>query len=770
MTSIRPDGPMEQGEWDDNRLETAFAARAAMAPSTPPDIAAEVLARLTPSRRALPPWPTFAVAAAAVALVVVLGASTILKQLTPSPSGANGAASGPLSGSAGTYNPVLDALGAPISVSAALAVRASGQPGRELVVAGFLSPFRALPCAYMPGPDNPTFLRCPATMQWLMEQPEDVWTVSPNELDGQPPIGPALHPSFALLDQPAMATGDEREPPVVPAVLIGHFDDRRAALCDAPNREACSQTFMVDRVLSLNGMDQPVGTSRSSGSPAADFAEDVDALVTGVAPNAIVESRQLLELGQVFSIEPILRQDPILSAWSDQTARVWLVTAVDVIDGRPAARTFALLDGVSWFAEVTADGAQMLDRTAPAASGPAEPVTPTADPTAFESAPTSVLGVDVRTIGSVEAERATTMDELGRDELALRAWYVAPDPAATCAEQLPAIHPPTPPCDEGRHWLLDDPRQYGVEPGQLRRDPSTDQYPPVLNPLLPVDVAFDVGSTWNGETPTPRPVVVLGHFNDSRVQAFHGDVYFVIDALAWTFGGPVGSLDRVSRLTHVPTDAAAPIARVDAVSSSPALATWATVIDSSDFASLDPYVAEQAGDEFTTGPPVWIIRRLVERGYARPYAVVEIGFTAEGGSRVWWAESDSSDVDLMTSDELHDVDANTPLVHVFDYGRAISSVSPALHLESPVWQELRPVPDFIEVARGQSSREVAVRWQGPACAGWRLNVRSSQDSFILEPRPDDASCDGDLVKHTVVIAFDRPVDLDAFRTEDPCCG
>lgn len=781
MTALRPDGrrnanpTAEAVGWDDARLAAAFAARAALTPPTPTAVADEVLAVGTKRRGPFSGWPSLAVAAAALAILVV-GASTILPQLEPSPSGPSGAGPGNPRGSGGAPNAVVD-LGEPISVSAALAVGHSAQPDREIAVAGFLSPYRPIPCPYTPGPDNPTLLRCPATMQWLMEQLQDLWTASPNQVDGQidahSPTGPAFHPSFALVGQPSVARSDGGGSTTLSVVLIGHFHDRRAALCDEPNRQRCGETFVVDRVLSLNDEDQPVTTVRSPDAAPSMQEADVDALIARAAPSAVVESRQLLTVESLTGVEPVLANDSFVTSIADSSALVWLVTTVDMREGVPVARTFGLSDGSGWFAEITAAGPRPLDRDAPSPSGTTAPALPTADPAAFDNAPTSVLGIQVRDIASVEADRAVTQDALGRDELAIRAWYVAPDPAATCPAEVPAIQAPTPPCDEKRHWLLQDPQQYGVEPGQLRRDPSLDHYPPVLNPLLPVDVPFETAATWDGSTPTPRPVIVLGHFNDHRVETFAGELYFVIDALTWTPGSSSRSLDTVVRLTGDTTeDVPAVLARIEAVSPNDAVATWVTVADAGDFKALDRRA--ESMPEFESGPPVWMVARLVQSEMdTRQRLAVEWAWTADGGTRVWWTRCPDCSPDLGTTLDLHDRDGTTAVIHFYDYDQRVAAVDTADGRTGLRWRHpLGNAVDGMEVAYGRTTRELVVRLTGVEC-GSTLNVgvhdlgngRLFVDPYVR----GEVSCGTTVVVRRFVIELREPFDID--KVEGPsCCG
>ena len=668
---------------------------------------------------------------------------------------------------------LIAALGEPLTVQDALAVRDSVSPDREIVVNGFLSPLPALPCPAVLRPRNPTRIDCPASFQWLMAEPETVMTVGAGTSNGGPPKGPAFHPSLALVEAPTVPLPQDGGVTPPPVVLVGHFHDRRAVLCDPADRATCRQTFVVDRVAAVNGAQLAPRTQRLSDAGPKDLEEDVDALVAGLAPDAIVESRQLVPIGQVIGIEPILANDDFIPFVGNPASLVWLVTAVDLRGGVPIARTFALIDGSNWFAEITADGAVMHERRGTV--GPSDgvgPVAPSADPAAFDSAPDSILGIQVRDIATVNRDRRAVLDDLGRDEMAIRAWYVAPRADITCDEPIAAIHPPLPPCDGARHWLLDDPAQFGVEPGQSRRDPEN--WPTVLNPLLPVDVPFAAPSTWLGDVPNPQPVIVLGHFLDNRVDTYAGSNYFVIDALAWTPDGPK-PIDSVSRLTSAAAeDPSAVLARLAKASpSGAAVATWATVVDAADFAALEPRNAREM-PEFTTGPPVWIVRRLVHGEMdGRQRLAIEWAYTADGGDRVWLTETPDSHVDLATTIDLSDLDARTSLVRVLDYDRQIASIRTTAGLGTLDWTRVGPDPLVgLDVARGRSDREVAIRWRGSRCSStWQIGVQNLPDGQILvEPRTFGGDCGNDAVVRRILITFDRPIDVDRIRTGDPCCG
>jgi hypothetical protein len=576
--------------------------------------------------------------------------------------------------------------------------------------------------------------------------------------------------------------------PPLPVVLIGHFHDRRAVLCRESGRDGCGNTFVVDQVAMVDGEPRPVTTHRwteywDEGSQSTvvsepkDLVEDVDRLVRSVAPDAVVVSRRLVTISQVIPLEPVFVDDGFISNITNPSHLAWLVVTVDQQEGVPVPRTFMLLDGSNWFAEITGEGATVHERQSVSdpSTDPQRPP-PSGNPAAFDGAPTEILGMLVRDIATVQRDQQAGMDDLGRDEIAIRAWYVAPDPAATC-ETPPAIHPPAVPCDEARHWLLDRPEQYRVEPGQRRTNPAIPRWPPVLNPVLPVDVPFAVPASWVDGEPVPQPVIVLGHFSDMRgLDAYAGNVYFVLDALAWTADGPAGSVDSLVRLTDAATeDAAKVLARLDAISPDLAIATWTTVVDAADFARLDPQMADSA-PEFVSGPPVWIVRRLIRSETdGRDRLAIQWAFTADGGDRVWIAETPDSLVDLATTIDVGPFGEHTREVRVYDYSQIIVSVRRATAANGLDWQPSNPMGDgIVEVARGPTDRDVGIRWTGGACAlDWQVRVRAFL--HLADPQvwvaattsgdfcPDDP---GRRATRALVITFDQSMDLDRMRSSD----
>jgi hypothetical protein len=175
-----------------------------------------------------------------------------------------------------------------------------------------------------------------------------------------------------------------------------------------------------------------------------------------------------------------------------------------------------------------------------------------------------------------------------------------------------------------------------------------------------------------------------------------------------------------------------------------------------------------------SGAPVWIVRRLIHNEIdGRQRLAVEWAYTADQGTRVWWTEMPDSPADLATSIDLRNPDLQTTLVRVFDYHQQIRSVHSTAGLGSLTWRRIGPdLQAGLQVARGRSDREVAVRWTAGACAPeWQIRVYRELDGQIrIEPSSSGDPCGTRKVVRQILLTFDDPIDLDRIRTGDPCCG
>ena len=360
------------GDWTDERLEAAFAARAASTPSAPADLSASTTDALRAvSGRIASGWPRLATSLLGVTAVVVVALALARPLGSPGPTGSlpDGSRSAASSAAAGGSNSPGDATSDlathPISVSQAIAVRDGGIDDRELAVAGYLSPSPIVYCPARFSTPNPTLLECPESFSWLMERDEQLQTRTGTGVSMGPPIGPAFHPSFALVTPPIRPTDGSELARNASVVLIGHFDDRRARLCRTQTETAirCVDAFVVDRVAVLNGVTQPIATrfdntrydaasqSEVSVDPRSAVTE-IDRLVQEQAPGDSILSRQLITGERLASVEPILSGTTFVRA-----DLIWLVTTLHVGADGPVSRTWLIVDGSTSSIEVTASGA-----------------------------------------------------------------------------------------------------------------------------------------------------------------------------------------------------------------------------------------------------------------------------------------------------------------------------------------------------------------------------------------------------------------------------
>jgi hypothetical protein len=360
------------GDWTDERLAAAFAARAASTPPATADLTALMSAafRAAPGRSTFG-WPRLAAslvgAAAAVVLVALALAGPLIttRPTGSGPVGSSGAATPAASGGPSTPGDAISDLTThPISVSQAIAVRDRGIDDRELAMAGYLSPSPIIYCPARFSTPNPTLLECPESFSWLMEGDEQLQTRTGSGVPMGPPTGPALHPSFALVTPPTRPTDGSELAPNASVVLIGHFDDRRARLCRAETEAAirCVDAFLVDRVALLDGLTQPIDTrldntrydaasqSEVSVDPRSAVTE-IDRLVQEEAPSDSILSRQLITGERLASVEPALRGTTFAGA-----DLIWLVTTLHVADDGPVSRTWLIVDGATSSFEVSASG------------------------------------------------------------------------------------------------------------------------------------------------------------------------------------------------------------------------------------------------------------------------------------------------------------------------------------------------------------------------------------------------------------------------------
>lgn len=219
-----------------------------------------------------------------------------------------------------------------ISVSDALAVRdAPAGPGTPvpLAVRGWYAQSFPVPCP-APGPVDALEVNCSDRFTWLTEVREDVVTVTDEGgVNGHPPTGPALNPRFlGGVASPGNLTrgsqGTSRDPDPIAVVLIGHWNDGRAAFCTAAATADCARAFVVDGVAWAQG--EPVaplllaGTDRTPSLATDDVADRAEAAL----PGWTVASLAVYAASDLGAVDPRLLSVDVL--YPDSLA--WLVRLI----------------------------------------------------------------------------------------------------------------------------------------------------------------------------------------------------------------------------------------------------------------------------------------------------------------------------------------------------------------------------------------------------------------------------------------------------------
>jgi hypothetical protein len=484
--------------WEDQRLEAAFAARAASATRPTADLAdladltVERLRRESRPRLTIIRLAGFAGLTAALAVVVIAVIGIGFRDrgaFTPvSPPGTA------TIGSAGSAGPSDGPASLPVlSVGAAIAMRDSSNEAGEIRVAGWLRGGVPVPCPAPMRPSNPTQPWCPQAQPWIVESVADSGVGRLNES----PSGPAIQPSFALVDAdalPSLMFGSAPPSAPVEITVIGHFHDRRATLCSSSGD--CWVTFLVDRIDSIGGIAQPVTTSydlaiqaekgsTTSGReiPLLGPAEQFDSAVMIQGHRLAVLSRR------VMSIEGLLDAEPALAAgWAGvgTATTAASITTVETEEGSgpPNPRTFLVPNGSALLYEMT-DAGPLVAGSLPLQVFPAGLVGRVGDPVTVSQA------IDHRD------------HALDATELLVSGFAWAPGVIA-----CPAVEPSMPvldQCPSTFTWLAE--RQPRAGGGNHLTQPDG----PALNLVIPpesVNLAL--------LTVRPTAVAVLGHFDDHR--------------------------------------------------------------------------------------------------------------------------------------------------------------------------------------------------------------------------------------------------------------
>jgi hypothetical protein len=230
-------------------------------------------------------------------------------------------------------------VGEPITVIEALDRRDNRLDNTEVAVQGSLVALGVECLGAAPAPPaSPAELLCPDGYLWLAEEPPTHGT--PGLVQPEPPaFNLLLRPETYL--QVAVKPGQPSE-----TIVLGHFDDHRAAQCPADQIETCRRNFVVDAVLDAAqpGLDlnaiEDVRPGRYIETVAT--AADVERIATG-APRgaAIVLAAFAVSGSAVASFEPQAAETSALTS----AAAVWIVRYVEWDSQRPVVKTKLVIDG-----------------------------------------------------------------------------------------------------------------------------------------------------------------------------------------------------------------------------------------------------------------------------------------------------------------------------------------------------------------------------------------------------------------------------------------
>ena len=334
--------------WDDARLDAAYAAYASSA--SPPRLArGDIRATLRrPPARGIRTWRSPLTALLATAIVVVVATfavgSTWPRIAAPS---------------AATPGPSAEAFGLPvINVPEALALRDADVGDRELAVRGWFSPIAPIGCpAPATWPVSPVEPNCPDDWIVLMSEPESLVTRTQDGFEGREPSGPAIAIDFDDLDTSWIPDLPDLGPAVpVELVVLGHFDDRRSALCPEPVRQQCRDRMVIDRVVSVDGVQQrPAPVIGVDGLEVGQDA--VATFIEQQAPGGLILAMTVVdgETG-IGRIEPSLGTG--LGGFIDQRA-IWVVRSLE----GDRVTTYLVVDGSAVVHRMERDG--LVTRVSP---------------------------------------------------------------------------------------------------------------------------------------------------------------------------------------------------------------------------------------------------------------------------------------------------------------------------------------------------------------------------------------------------------------------
>ena len=392
---------MTQPDWDDERLDAAFHGRfdRPAPPGLEKDVNVRIAgtspARFTMSRTGRPAW---ALAAAAV-MVILIGTLTVglgsfgrTAAGSPPPSASDAQAT-PGANATPTEQAVPGVIfGLPIiHVRDAIAIRDSGVDDRELAVGGWFTPAPVLPCPFTPTV-SPLQLRCPDELTWLADDADSLVHVAGGTTSFDSPAGPGLHPDLDGLDTtwfPALPSpGADGGSTPIDVVFVGHFDDRRAALCPAAEQAACRDRFVVDLVAMVHGATTKADRVSPIDATTRSTAFDIETIVANEAPQSPVLSMTIVNGPDVLAnFEPSLgtgQQNLI-----DQSI-LWIARVLE----SDRISTYIVVDGSDAIYEMNPEGQAILVGGTPPTShaSPSASAWPPAGATVLELAGGAGIG------------------------------------------------------------------------------------------------------------------------------------------------------------------------------------------------------------------------------------------------------------------------------------------------------------------------------------------------------------------------------------------
>jgi hypothetical protein len=354
---------MTQPDWDDDRLAAAFHTR--FDRSAPPSVAGAVhgaIVGTTPTRfHAFDRLQARHLATAAVVIVLVSALTVALADIGRLGGGpSTPAGSGGVSTAGASATPTAQAIPGLafdlpiIQVTDATTVRDAGVDDRELAVMGWFTPsLTAIRCAAPRVPQtSPLQVDCGDGATWLTQDAESLIHRNNGQTTITEPQGPAIRPYLDNLDlswQPAaLGIGASADSTPTDVVFVGHFDDRRAALCPETEQTACRDRFVVDSVARVAGQTPPL--SLHAVDVAVSPLPDIEAIIDLEAPQSTILSIVVTQYPEdVEYIEPTLADGQ--HGLIDQP-KLWIVRVLE----SERLVTYIVVDGTDTIYEMNPEG------------------------------------------------------------------------------------------------------------------------------------------------------------------------------------------------------------------------------------------------------------------------------------------------------------------------------------------------------------------------------------------------------------------------------